>query len=169
MASQNPSTPVKVPPSAANYTPATLDADLRSDINSLLIADGHITKIQEHLLHSLHADKSNWPTTVQAHALNLLRSGDVTTFPQLLRRVIEDVRQDTALAPSSKTLNGATGSEVNGKKSTNGTPGATGGDTNGSETASPLLNLAVPKSVVDDALKITRESLEMVCAIDDGA
>ena len=42
--SQPPSTPVKVPSSAANYTPATLDPDLRSQINTLLIRDGHINK-----------------------------------------------------------------------------------------------------------------------------
>ena len=44
MTSQNPSTPVKVPSSAANYTAATLDPDLRSQINTLLIKDGHVTK-----------------------------------------------------------------------------------------------------------------------------
>jgi len=45
MAGQNtPSTPVKVPSSAASYTPATLDPDLRSQINTLLIRDGHVAK-----------------------------------------------------------------------------------------------------------------------------
>jgi hypothetical protein len=44
MASGNASTPVKVPSSAANYTPATLDPDLRSQINTLLIKEGHVTK-----------------------------------------------------------------------------------------------------------------------------
>lgn len=43
MASSN-SMPVKVPSSAASYTPATLDPDLRSQINTLLIKDGHINK-----------------------------------------------------------------------------------------------------------------------------
>jgi hypothetical protein len=44
MANQNPSTPVKVPSSAANHTAATLDPDLRSQINSILIKEGHVTK-----------------------------------------------------------------------------------------------------------------------------
>jgi hypothetical protein len=44
--SQPPSTPVKVPPSAASYTPATQDADLRSQINTLMLRDGHITKYE---------------------------------------------------------------------------------------------------------------------------
>jgi hypothetical protein len=42
--SQQPSTPVKVPSSAANNTPATLDPDLRSQINTVLLRDGHVTK-----------------------------------------------------------------------------------------------------------------------------
>ena len=42
--SHPPSTPVKVPGSAATYTPATLDPDLRTQINSVLLREGHITK-----------------------------------------------------------------------------------------------------------------------------
>ncbi|KXH64833.1 hypothetical protein CNYM01_14225 [Colletotrichum nymphaeae SA-01] len=42
--SQTPSTPVKVPPSAANHSAATLDPELRSQINTLLLKDGHVTK-----------------------------------------------------------------------------------------------------------------------------
>lgn len=42
--SQPPSTPVKVPSAAANYTPATLDPDLRSQINTTLLRDGHVPR-----------------------------------------------------------------------------------------------------------------------------
>ncbi|KAM3515746.1 hypothetical protein NHJ13051_009974, partial [Beauveria bassiana] len=42
--SQRASTPVKVPSSAADYTPATLDPDLRSQINTILLRDGHVPK-----------------------------------------------------------------------------------------------------------------------------
>jgi len=101
-----------------------------------------------------------------------LRSGEVTTFPALLRRVIEDVRQDTTLAP--KATNGAAGSaEVNGNKkaAANGTITATDASSgnitasNGTTTTPP--NLAVPQAVVEDALRVTRESLETVCEIED--
>ncbi|KAG7290669.1 hypothetical protein NEMBOFW57_000672 [Staphylotrichum longicolle] len=168
MANQNPSTPVKVPSSAANHTAATLDPDLRSQINSILIKEGHVTKIQEHLLHSLNSHQANWPTIVQNHALSLLRSGEVSSFPALLRRVIEDVRHDTAVSPnangSAKAVNGSfaeeNGSAVNGKKS-EGTNGASNNGTG----ARP--NLAIPQAVVDEALKATRECLESVCEIDD--
>lgn len=126
-------------------------------------------RIQEHLLHALHANPSNWPTTIQAHALSLLRSGEVSSFPALLRRVIEDVRQDTALAPNA---NGSANKAVNGNSEENGAGG--GGAVNGKKAESTngtsngaRQSLAVPQSVVDDALKITRECLDAVCEMDE--
>ncbi|KAK4157102.1 hypothetical protein C8A00DRAFT_29958 [Chaetomidium leptoderma] len=188
MSSQPPSTPVKVPSSAANYTAATLDPDLRSQINSILIKENQVTKIQDSLLHALHSHQNNWPTLIQTHALSLLRSGEVTSFPALLRRVMEDVRQDTALAPNStsNSSNGTTtksaaavngtseengsSATVNGKKSdgtTNGT--TTNNNNNGTTTTSAgsRPSLAIPQTVVDEALKVTRDCLDAVCEMDD--
>ncbi|PNP38073.1 hypothetical protein TGAM01_v204815 [Trichoderma gamsii] len=157
--SQRPSTPVKVPSSAANYTPATLDPDLRSQINTILLKDGHITKIQEALLHALNSNSSNWPTTIQNHALTLLRSGEVTTYPALLRRVLEDVREGQPSSTSStngKSSSAAAATNGNGDtKKTNGTP------------ASDKLPLAIPTSVIEEALRITRECLDSVCEIEE--
>jgi len=177
--SQPPSTPVKVPSSAANYTPATLDPDLRSQINTLLIRDGHINKIQERLLHSLDSHNSNWPTAIQAHALSLLRSGEVSTFPALIKRVLEDVRHETATAasnPSSSTSgsggdNGDAPTSTNGTAATNGTKsanGTTNGTTGGGGDGAGN-SLAVPSAVVEAVLKVTRESLEAVCEIDNSS
>ncbi|KAH7326420.1 hypothetical protein B0I35DRAFT_405666 [Stachybotrys elegans] len=147
--SQRPSTPVKVPSSAASYTPATLDPDLRSQINTVLLRDGHVPRIQETLLHALNANSTNWPTTIQNHALSLLRSGEVTTFPALLRRVLDDVREDAAKATSSSATNGDASK------------------TNGANAAAEKPSLAIPESVVEEALKVTRECLDAVCEIDD--
>lgn len=125
-------------------------------------------RIQEHLLHSLNAHPSNWPSTVQSHALALLRSGDVTTFPALVRRVLEDVRHDTAAASSSTATseNGTNGGEVNGSgASTNGASKANGA----SSSSSTEGNLAIPQAVIDAVLKVTRECLEAVAEVDDGA
>ncbi|KAI0847802.1 hypothetical protein F5Y00DRAFT_240474 [Daldinia vernicosa] len=161
-------TPVKVPASAAAYTPATQDQDLRSQINALLIREGHINKIQEHFLHSLNAHPSNWPSAVQSHALALLRSGDVTTFPALVRRVLEDVRHDTVAASdgtnnnnnnTSTTTTTTNGSKTNGASTNTNTATAT--TTDGS--------LAVPQAVVDAVLKVARECLDTVCEVDDGS
>lgn len=122
-AASAPSTPVKVPSAAASYTPATLDPDLRSQINMVLIRDGHVSRIQDYLLHILHADNANWPATVQAHALQLLRTGECLSFPALMERVLDDVRTDP--------------------------------------------QFAVPQAVIDEALRATRESLDMVCEIEE--
>ncbi|KJZ77064.1 hypothetical protein HIM_03385 [Hirsutella minnesotensis 3608] len=146
---QKPSTPVKVPSSAANHTPATLDPDLRSQINTVLLRDGHITKIHEALLHTLNSESSNWPTTIQNHALSLMRSGEATTYPALLRRVIEDVRAASASSATSK----------------NGGSKATNGDTKKINGASESPGLALPQSVTDEALRVTKESLDAVCEI----
>ncbi|KAI1661938.1 hypothetical protein F4813DRAFT_177273 [Daldinia decipiens] len=166
-------TPVKVPASAAAYTPATQDQDLRSQINALLIREGHINKIQEHFLHSLNAHPSNWPSAVQSHALALLRSGDVTTFPALVRRVLEDVRHDTAAA-SDGTPTTTTNSNSSNNSSTTTTTTTTNGSskTNGASTTNTNTTdgtLAIPQAVVDAVLKVARECLDTVCEVDDGS
>ncbi|KAI0603370.1 hypothetical protein F4775DRAFT_27822 [Biscogniauxia sp. FL1348] len=185
--SHQPSTPVKVPNSATNYTPATLDPDLRSQINTLLLREGHINKIQEHLLHSLDAHSANWPSAIQSHALALLRSGEVSTFPALIRRVLEDVRHDTDAAAAeaadgsnNSTKNGAAAAvsekngngsgEVNGSAAASTTNGNNGNSNNKSDMGGTAdANLAIPTAVVEAVLKVARESLEAVCEIDDGA
>ncbi|KAH6605129.1 hypothetical protein Trco_006836 [Trichoderma cornu-damae] len=165
--SQRPSTPVKVPSSAANYTPATLDPDLRSQINTILLKDGHVTRIQEALLHALNANSSNWPTAIQNHALTLLRSGEATTFPALLRRVLDDVREGQSFSSSST-------SSANGKSSssaaTNGNGDAKKANGASSSSSGPnpdKLPLAIPTSVIEEALRITRECLDSVCEIEE--
>ncbi|KAM3510165.1 hypothetical protein MY10362_000204 [Beauveria mimosiformis] len=175
--SQRASTPVKVPSSAADYTPATLDPDLRSQINTILLRDGHVPKIQERLLHALNADSSNWPTVIQSHALQLLRSGEVLTFPALLRRVLDDVQEATAKAATatatatttaaSSTAAAAAATTTHHRKSAPAT--ITAPTTNGSTTMTNdvKLALAVPQAVVEDTIRVTKECLESVCEIED--
>ncbi|GAP89336.1 putative cobalt-precorrin-5B C -methyltransferase [Rosellinia necatrix] len=191
--SHAPSTPAKIPASAATYTAATQDADLRSQLNVLLLREGHTNKIQERFLHSLDAHPSNWPSAIQSHALALLRSGEVSTFPALIRRVLEDVQRDTAAALASSTAssdNPAAASNTQTATATTATstaanePGATtkdgvngaavngagrtaGGSVNGASTGvDGAVNLAVPTAVVETALKVVRESLESLCEVE---
>ncbi|KAI0104112.1 hypothetical protein GGR51DRAFT_231666 [Nemania sp. FL0031] len=177
--SHPPSTPAKVPASAASYTPATQDADLRSQINTLLLREGHAAKIQEQFLHSLDAHSSNWPSAIQSHALALLRSGEVSTFPALIRRVLEDVQRETTAANTANTTQtsttnanepNTTGKDgVNGTTATNGASRAAGG-VNGVSGAADGANLAIPTAVVEAVLKVVRESLESVCEVEpDGS
>ncbi|CAG8973909.1 hypothetical protein HYALB_00003687 [Hymenoscyphus albidus] len=146
-----PTTPVRVPKAVAAYAPTTQDPDLRSQINTVLLRDGHINKIQESLLHSLNSSSTNWPTLIHNHALHLLRAGDIVTFPVLMKRVLDDIRKDSVAARSAEGSNGlsTTGKgEVKGR----GEGGA---------------NLALPKSVLDEGVKVTRECLEAVCEVGD--
>ncbi|KAH9906249.1 hypothetical protein F4778DRAFT_725105 [Xylariomycetidae sp. FL2044] len=182
------STPANVPVSAASYTPATLDPELRSQINVLLLQDGHITKIQDYLLHSLNSHSANWPSAIQSHALTLLRSGEVSTFPALIRRVLEDVRRETTAAQLQQAAAAtATAAQTSNDASTNATADASGNKepnnsaaaaitTNGNVAKSSVVNgsvtagnaggegsLAIPTAVVESVLKVTRESLDTIC------
>jgi hypothetical protein len=105
---------------------------------------------------------------VQQHAVSLLRSGEITTFPALFKRVMDDIRHDMAMAGPGTTTNGSAAgtatntAEVNGASST-GPEGSSNGTAAGG-TARP--NLAVPQGVIEEALKITGECLEQVCELD---
>lgn len=70
---------------------------------------------------------------------------------------MEDVRQDAAAV--------ANGGEVNGNN--NGNANGDSGSGANSERAGGPASLAVPQSVVDEALKVTRESLESICEIEE--
>ena len=74
----------------------------------------------------------------------------MSTFPALLRRVLDDVRKDTAARGGAAS---ADSGAVNGKK------------VNGESSASTPL--AVPQAAIDEALRVTRESLEMVCEVEE--
>ncbi|KAK6078586.1 hypothetical protein SCUP234_06209 [Seiridium cupressi] len=152
-----PSAKAKLPAAADQYTSATLDTEARNEIYKILIHEGYIEKIQERLLHRLHSDPSNWPTALEQRGVELLRSGEVTTFPTLIRKVLEEVRLDTQ-AKGSKDL--AKNGEVNGT-TTNGKSKAVNGAGAGEN------NLALPTEVVQDLVKYTKDLLKEVMETDD--
>ncbi|KAF4591656.1 hypothetical protein GQ602_001955 [Ophiocordyceps camponoti-floridani] len=164
--SSSPSTPVKVPSSAANYSVATLDPDLRSQINMLLLKEGHIARIHEALLHALNSDPSNWPTAIQSHALSLMRSGEASAYPALLRRVLDDIRASVRPPPSSSTTTTTTTTTMTAAAAGPNGESKAVATTNGlSPAATPCL--AIPLSVIEEALRVTRECLDDICEIDD--
>jgi hypothetical protein len=67
---------------------------------------------------------------------------------------MDDIRHDTVVGGSSKEGVNGSGKKVNGADD-EGKNGNKGGG-----------RLAVPQAVLDDALKVTRESLETVCEIE---
>lgn len=68
---------------------------------------------------------------------------------------MDDVRHQTVLGGGGAT---------NGAETTNGKGKHANG--NGAGADEDKQNLALPQGVVDDALRVTRESLEMVCEIE---
>jgi hypothetical protein len=108
-------------------------------------------------VHSLHAHQSDWPTLVQNHALALLRSGEADKFPALLKRVLDDIRND---APAM--LGVSAGRASNGDE-----PSSSSSGKKGAQAAQGEPGLGMPKAVVDDALRVTRECLEQVVAPKD--
>lgn len=99
-------------------------------------------------MHALNSHQTNWPTLIQNHALALLRSGEVASYPDLLRRVLEDIRSDSMGQAASASSNGDS-------KKANGSPDKT--------------SLAIPESVIEEALKVTRESLDAVCEVEENS
>ncbi|KAF8866733.1 hypothetical protein BDZ45DRAFT_578003 [Acephala macrosclerotiorum] len=131
-----PITPLRIPKAVATYNQDTQDYDLRSQINIQLLDTGHIHTIHETLLHALHADPTNWPSRIQAHALRLLRSGEITSFPKLMERVLADIKRDQRKLAASGGV---------------GDPG-----------------LAIPAAVVEEGVRVTKDSLEQVCEVIGG-
>ncbi|CZR57149.1 uncharacterized protein PAC_07038 [Phialocephala subalpina] len=125
-----PATPLRIPKAVATYNQDTQDYDLRSQINIQLLDTGHIHTIHEALLHALHAHPSDWPSRIQAHALQLLRSGEITSFPKLVERVLADIKRDQKR-----------GADV---------------------------GLAIPAAVVEEGVRVTKDSLEQVCEVIGG-
>src|SRR5438034_1301065 len=110
-------------------------------------------RIQDHLLHCLHAHTSNWPSIIQAHALTLLRSGEVTTFPALFHRILDDIRRDSLTStkgPASSAMGGTEAACGNGAPHANGKTAPDGKGSSNAPDQTP--SLSVPKTVVEQAL-----------------
>lgn len=88
--------------------------------------------------------------------MELLRSGEATTFPTLIRKVLDEVRHDTqAKGGRDLTKNGeVNGTATNGKSKVNG---AGAGDN----------TLAIPSEVVQDLVRFTKDLLKEVMETDD--
>ncbi|KAA8567656.1 hypothetical protein EYC84_008129 [Monilinia fructicola] len=164
MASE-PTTPVRVSKSAANYTPTTQDPDLRSQINALLLKDGHVAKIQETLLHALHSS----PTKLANPNPNPRpRPPALRKLHDVPRAHRQSARGHTSRYPGPPKL----GVLSPPTSSANGVNGVTDKDKKGEgKDASPKgrgergQSLALPKSVVEEGVRITRESLDAVCEV----
>ncbi|KAI9730177.1 MAG: hypothetical protein M1818_008271 [Claussenomyces sp. TS43310] len=94
-----------------------------------------------------------------------------------MERVLADIRRDTESAaaaergtgaerkdgrtPEPITSNGAAAAAAAASNGRENEPGNIGGSASGDES------LAVPRAVVDDGVRVTRECLDLVCEIED--
>lgn len=123
-----------------------------------------LSRIEKKLDHALSASAENWTDLIKKRCQELLRSGEAQTFDECLVKILADVRADTLAATStsnttSKKANGVNGGLVNGN-GVNGVSKEIGRGEGGK-------SLAVPKKVVEEGLKVTRECLELVCKEED--
>lgn len=122
-------------------------------------------RIQETLLHALNTSPTNWPTLIQDHALSLLRDGSCMSFQELIRQVMADIKSDTQTQAAQQKTNGATGGGggTGGGAVKEGKGGGGGRAENGEGSASPTL--ALPKTVIEEGVRITRECLDAVVEV----
>ena len=107
--------------------------------------------IQSKLVHALETSTSNWTALIQKRALELLRSRQCTNFDQVMTVIIADIKADTAAR--QPVTNGSTnGNSVN---------GTLGGRGEGGHS------LALPRNVVEEGIKVTRQCLDQICAEED--
>lgn len=88
----------------------------------------------------------------------MLRSGDCTTFPALMTRVLDDIKADTAAARSQEEAkeNGTASAAAGASKPAAAVAGK------GEEGQS----LALPKSVVEEGVRITKECLDLIVEVE---
>ncbi|KAF1957973.1 hypothetical protein CC80DRAFT_503511 [Byssothecium circinans] len=88
----------------------TLSADTRNEIYSALLSGTGIRNIEQTLDHEMQA--AGFKSNLKAYITHLMRSGECTTFDEVMARVNDKIRHDTRAAKSNGTTNGANG--VNG-------------------------------------------------------
>lgn len=111
----------------------------------------------------------------------------MTTFPVLLKQILDEVRKETAAGPGSKT---SSSSSANSNGNGPAESGAGGGSTNSGAGTTVQVNgskkhagpgpgeasnlnrelstsLAVPATVVEEALKVTRDVLKEVAEFEE--
>jgi hypothetical protein len=141
--------PVTVSASSVGASSSTpLPQNLVNDITTALLTANAIPRIQAVLNHELAA--TGWTANLRSFVLQLLRSGECTTYDELMERVLEEVRSKPGQQMTEKSINGVNGtgnSKVQSGKSV---------DEGG---------LLVPDKAVREGIKVVRKELEGVCEI----
>ena len=124
-------------------------SEYQHEITSALVASKAVPRIEAVLAQELAA--TGWTTNMRTYVQHLLRSGECTSYKELMARVNRAVRADRLQEQDLER-------EVNGVN----------GETNGTTTANSELeqNVKIPDRVVKEGIKVVRQEVEKVCAIE---
>ncbi len=128
---------------------APMRPQCQHEITSALVASKAVPRIEAVLAQELAA--SGWTTNMRTYVQHLLRSGECTSYKELMARVNRAVRADRLQEQELER-------EVNGVN----------GEANGTTTGNNELeqSVKIPDRVVKEGIKAVRQEVEKVCAIE---
>ena len=129
--------------------PAPMRQQYQHEITSALVASKAVPRIEAVLAQELAA--SGWTTNMRTYVQHLLRSGECTSYKELMARVNRAVRADRLQEQEQER-------EVNGVN----------GEANGMTTANNELeqSVKIPDKVVKEGIKAVRQEVEKICVIE---
>ncbi len=132
-------------PLAPASTPVPLPPTLHSTLLSALLAQPTaVPRIQATIAHELSA--AGWTSALRTRVAQLLRSGECTTYEEVMARVLAEARGE-------KVGGGANG--INGHAGTNGEVDGEGGK----------VEIKIPEKAVREGVRAVRRELEAVCEV----
>lgn len=135
--------PVSVPATSASE----LSSALQTELTAALISNGSIPRIQSAITHELQL--AGWTTNLRAYIQDLLRSGECTTYNEVMNKVLAEAK------PANASADGVNGDS---KKLTNGVNGV-------HRKTSEEGSIRVPDRAVREGIRVVRKELESLCEI----
>jgi len=128
---------------------APMRPQYQHEITSALVASKAVPRIEAVLAQELAA--SGWTTNMRTYVQHLLRSGECSSYKELMARVNRAMRADRLQEQEQER-------EVNGVN----------GEANGTTSVNNELeqSIRIPEKVVKEGIKAVRQEVEKVCAIE---
>ncbi|KAF2138677.1 uncharacterized protein K452DRAFT_192864, partial [Aplosporella prunicola CBS 121167] len=110
---------------------------------SALLSTNSIPRIQQALQQALQ--ESGWSNNLRAYILQLLRSGECTTYDDVMRRVLDETRHPDKSAADAD--------------------GAANGDSKNGDSKLDKPDIKVPEKAVREGIRAVRREVETVCDV----
>jgi hypothetical protein len=124
-----------------------MTARLQNMLYSALHTSSSLPRIQQTLNHELSA--AGWTNNLRIYVLQLLRSGECTTYDEVMERVLKEARGEPR---GTKAINGAHSNGTNGITSEAGKSVEEGG-------------IRIPENAVKEGIKAVKKELQKACDI----